>query len=213
MKFTERSAGLFIEDIRSEDVRYSNLAGRLTGSIYEDPNKPQHVYILWLKSPELVDIFRQLGVNVKETNEYDRIMNSTSESESVKKRREELMSNPKLAKEAQETVEYSVRFKTYPKMRARRNGNGEEQYPKIMLKTETDTVPLEAASFGLADSSAVSMVSADMRFHLFEYDPRKPRIAVLDELWITVNETAGEKDSSYLAEKYGYIEEDQVPFE
>lgn len=213
MKFTERSMGLFLEDIAPDDIRYSNLAGRMTGSIYDDPSKPQYVYILWLKSPELVDIFRSIGVDVKETNEYDRIMNSTSESDSVKKRRDELLGNPKLAQEAKEAAEFSVRFKTYPKMRKKRNGNGEEQYPQIMLKTEKDVVQLEAPSFGLADSAASTMIKADMRFHLYEYDPRKPRIAVLDELWIRVNETSGERDSSYLAEKYGYIEEDQVPFE
>jgi hypothetical protein len=75
---------------------------------------------------------------------------------------------------------------------------------------------VEAASFGLVDSAHVE--SVDIRLHTWQYDQRKPdQVAVIDELWLTVDEGAGEQDESYLDEKYGYSEpeigEDEVPFQ
>ncbi len=180
MKFTERSNGLYLEDITSRDVRFANLAGRMTGSIYDDPQRPQHVYVVWIDE-DLVDIFKGLGIKVKE-------------------------------KEDEETgkLSYSVQFKAYPKMRLNRKNGKEEQTPKVMLRTTENTVRLEAGSFGVADAAHVG--SVDIRFHPWQWDERRPDcVAVIDELWITVDEGAGEADESYLDEKYGY-EDEPLPF-
>ena len=180
MKFTERTNGLYLENIKKEDIRFANLGGRMTGSRYDDPNKPKHEYIVWLDSNDLIDVFLSKNVTVAE-----KINDDTGESQ------------------------FSVRFKAYPKMRLNRKINKEEQYPKVMLKTGDKVVRLEKSSFGLVDSAHIKNV--DIKFHLYQYDERKPNcIAVIDELWCVVDETAGYIDDTYLEEKYCYADEDRV---
>lgn len=175
MKFTERSNGLYLEDIRQRDIRFSNLAGRLTGSVYEDPSRPAHVLVLWLNdSLDIIDQLREYGIRIKD----------------------------KQNEETGETT-FSMQLKAYPrKVVNRRNGN-EEFSPKVMIRTTENTVRLEPGSFGLVDSAHVE--SMDIRFHTWQWDERRPDVvAVIDELWLTVDEGAGEADQSYLDEKYGY---------
>ena len=150
MKLRESRNGFWLEDIRKEDIRFANLAGRMTGSVYDDPAKPQHVYILWIKEPELIEAFRTMGVDVKEVRN----------------------------EETDEVRGYSVRFKAYPAKRQKRTGIGEEQYPVVFMKSTGGTVRLEEKSFGLVDSAII--VDGSIRFHLYEYDRKKPVIAVLD---------------------------------
>lgn len=188
MKLVQRSSGLYLEGIQQKDIRFANLAGRMTGSPYDDPKNPKHVYVLWVDDPEIVQVLREQHVNVTEKPDVD---------------------DPKI-------IRHSVQLKAYPKMRVNRNTGKEEQSPKVMLRTTQNTVRLEAASFGLVDSAHVE--SVDIRLHTWQYDQRKPdRVAVIDELWLTVDEGAGEADESYLDEKYGYSEpvpgEDEVPFQ
>lgn len=198
MKFTERSNGLYLENVKSSDIRFSNLAGRLTGSIYEDPDKPKHVLVLWIEDEQVVDILRGYNLNVKEVNELERIMRGNNED-----RKREVEQDKRLAKELANTTRYSLEFKAYPKVRTNRNTGKKEQYPKVMLRTTGNTVRLEAGSFGVADSAHVDNI--DIRFHPWQYDDRKPMcVAVLDEVWVTVDESAGEVDDSYFDDKYGY---------
>jgi len=207
MKFTERSSGLYLEDITQKNVRFANLAGRLTGSIYEDPNRPKHVYVLWIDDPVIVDILRGYNLNVKETTELDRIMRGTNED-----RIREVEQDKRLQQELAQQIRYSLEFKAYPKTIINRKTGKSEQYPKVMLRTTGVTVRLESGSFGLVDAAHVE--SVDIRFHAWQYDNRKPNcVAVVDELWCTVDEGAGEVDDSFLADKHGYsesIEADQV---
>ena len=203
MKLTERGNALYLEDITASDLRFANLAGRLTGSIYEDPDKPKHVYVVWLDE-ETAAAMRAMNLNVREMTEYDRIMKGSNEDLKM-----EVESNQKRKKEALDTVRYSVQFKAYPKIRTNRRSGREEQYPKVILKTLENMVRLNAESFGLVDSAHIERV--DICFHLWQYDKFKSNcVAVIDELWVTVDEGAGEIDEGYLDEKYGYIEEDNA---
>ncbi len=207
MKYTERRSGLYFENISREEVRFANLAGRLTGSVYEDPSKPQHVYVLWI-NPEHVDILRGMNFNVKEVNEYDRIMHS--ENEDLKNR---ILSDPEFEQECKGLVRYSMQLKAYPKMRVNRSTGKEEQYPKVMMRTIANTVPLAMESFGLIDSAHIS--SVDIRFHGWQYGKGPEQVAVIDELWLTVDESAGEIDEGYLSEKYAQppvMNEEELPF-
>lgn len=182
MKLTERSSGFYLEGITKDDVRFANLAGRMTGSIYDDPNRPKHVYVLWIEDKDIVDILKSHHANVSEKPKAD---------------------NP-------DEVRYSFQLKAYPKERINRETGKEEQIPKVMLRTTGSTVRLEKGSFGLVDSAHVDTV--DIRFHFWKYSDVKPDcVAVIDEIWVTVDEGAGESDESYLDEKYGY-EEEEVPF-
>lgn len=191
MIFTERRNYLYLEEIEQRDIRFANLAGRppKNPSPYDDPNKPKHVYVVWLRDPDIVQKFRDLHVSVGETvDEY-----------------------------TGETL-YSVRFKAYPKMKFNRLTGKEEQYPRVILKSSMSTVRLPLEQFNQADSAYVS--SVDIRFHTWQWNETKPdSIASIDEIWITLDETAGEYDSSYLAEKHGYEdnlvegEEEEAPFD
>lgn len=184
MKLTERSNGLYLEDIQQVDIRFSNLAGRLTGSIYENPDRPAHVYVLWITDPDIVTALQDYGIRVRE-----RVDEETGD------------------------VRYSVQFKAYPKMRMNKRSGKEEPNPKIMLKTTGSTIRLDTDSFGLADSAHIE--TADLRFHPWQYDDKKPDcVAVIDELWVTVDESAGESDYTYLSEKHGYEESeaDEIAF-
>jgi hypothetical protein len=202
MKFTERSNGLYLENIKSSEIRFSNLAGRLTGSVYEDPNKPKHVLVLWIEDEKIVDVLRGYNLNVKEVNELERIMRGSNED-----RKREVEQDKRLAKELANTTRYSLEFKAYPKVRTNRSTGKSEQYPKVMLRTTGNTVRLEAGSFGVVDSAHVDNI--DIRFHPWQYDDRKPDcVTVLDEVWVTVDESAGEVDDSYFNDKYGYSETD-----
>lgn len=180
MKFTERSNGYYLEDITETEIRFANLAGRPTKSIYDDPNNPKHVYVLWIYDKEVATSLANMNINVKEITD-----------------------------EKNGSVKYSVQLKAYPKMRLNRKTGQNEQVPKVMLRTLESTVRLSAKSFGLVDGSHVS--TCDIRFHPWQYDERKPDcVAVIDELWVSIDEGAGEVDETYLSEKYGY--EEELPF-
>ena len=78
-----------------------------------------------------------------------------------------------------------------------------------MLRTTGSTVRLDDGSFGIVDSAHIQMV--DIRLHAWQYDNRKEScVAVIDELWCTVDEGAGEVDDSFLDDKYGYSESEEA---
>lgn len=187
MKVVETKNAFVLEGIEKKDIRFSNLAGRMTGSEYDNPDKPQHVFIVWLNDPNLAEYFKaEQGLKVKEIE------------------REVKDENGDVTGTA---LFYSLRFKAYPKMRPNRITGREEQYPKVIMKTTNEAARLQSGSFGLVDSANVKNI--DIRYHLYTY--KKDTIAVIDELWCVVDETAGEVDDTYLAEKYGY--EDDIPVE
>lgn len=183
MKLTEKANGLYLENISAKDIRYANLAGRMTNSPYDDPNKPKHVYVLWVEDDDILERLRENHVRISEKEDRD---------------------DPKI-------MRHSVTFKCYPKKRVNRFTGKEEQTPKIMMRTTSNTVRLDEGAFGLIDAAHIDTV--DIKFRFWKYDQRKPDcVAVIEELWATVDEGAGEVDESYLDEKYGYSEEPEVPF-
>lgn len=174
MKFVERSGGLYLEDITKDNIRFLNLAGRMTGSVYDDPDRPSHVLVFWITDEECLAALSELGVRIKQiTNE------ETNE------------------------VRYSAQFKAYPKMRINRVTGKEEQYPKVMMKTTANTVRLAAGAFGLVDSSHISEMSIRFHLWQYD-SRKPDVVAVLDEIWVLADEGAGEIDEGYLDEKYGY---------
>lgn len=183
MKLTERHSGLFLEEIKREDIRFANLGGRLTGSRYDDPNKPKHEYVVWIDDPVILDKFKEMNVTISE----------------------------KVDEESGES-RFSVRFKAYPKMGMNRLTGKEEQRPKVLLKTGDNAVRLLKESFGLVDSAYVKEVYIRFHLYQYD-DRKPDCIAAIDELWCVVDEKAGFVDDSYLEEKLGYYEEDSAPAE
>lgn len=212
MKLVERINGTYLEDIVRNDIRFSNLAGRMTGSMYDNPDRPSHVLVLWIEDPDILAAMANAGVRIKERSAYDVLMAGNNEQ-----RKQEVETTPALKKELMETMRHSIQFKAYPKMRTNRRTGAEEQYPKVMMKTTKNTVRLQAGAFGLVDSSHISEMS--IRFHLWQWDPKRPDVVpTLDEIWVVLDEGAGEVDESYLDEKYGYepepsvADEEAIPF-
>lgn len=183
MKLTERQSGLFLEEIKKDDIRFANLGGRLTGSRYDDPNKPKHEYVVWIDDPVILDKFKDMNVTISE-----RVDEESGESR------------------------YSVRFKAYPRVSVSRLTGKEEQRPKVLLKTGDNAVRLAKESFGLVDSAFVKEVYIRFHLYQYD-ERKPDCIAAIDELWCVVDEKAGFVDDSYLEEKLGYYEEDSAPGE
>lgn len=185
MKVVETRNGIVVEGIEKKDIRFSNMAGRMTGSEYDNPDKPQHVFIVWVEDEDMVRYFADQNLKVKEIERE------------VKDENGDVVGSK---------VCYSVRFKAYPKMRPNKLTGREEPYPKVIMKTSQDATRVGIGSLGLIDSANIS--SIDIRYHLYTY--KKDTIAVIDEMWVLVDETAGEVDDTYLAEKYGYYDEEGI---
>ena len=128
MKFTERGNNSFtIEGITQQDIKYSNLAARPTKSIYYDPEKPQHVYVIWLTT----DVADQMVANGFNVNQGEDSYNDLG-------------------------VRPYIQFKAYPKIRINRMNGNEEQAPKVIIKTSGNPIRLTEKSFGLVDSSQIA---------------------------------------------------------
>ena len=200
MRLVEKS-GYFgpywaLEGIKQSDIRFANLAGRYTGGKYDDPDKPKHIYTVWIDDPEILEWFRSQPITIR-----------TNSKESIEKTGE---------------TRYCVEFHAYPKMRYDRRTRREEQTPFVLMRTSDGDQRLKASAFGLVDSAHVD--SVDISFHLWQYSDSKPdSVCSIDELVCNVDEQAGEMDGSYLRDKYNYtdyVEEDEavegeeeVPFE
>lgn len=187
-----------LEGIKQKDIRFANLAGRYTGGVHEDPNKPKHDYVVWIDDEEILEQFRSMSAIV-----------STNSKEDIQKTG---------------IVRYCIAFRAYPKMRLNRRTMQEEQTPFVLMRTSDGDQRLKASSFGLVDGAHVDTV--DISFHLYQYDPPKPDCkCAIDELVCNVDETAGEVDGSFLREKYHFVDgvevdidddgddEEEVPFE
>lgn len=232
MKLVERKNkltdgfGVYLEDIKQDDICYSNLEGRPnTYSAYYDPNKaPEHHITLWFKEYDEgdMDILNQLrAVNVNISgprNEYEMIMNSTSQSDYIKAMQEELLSNKALAAEMKKHNKYSVKFKAYPKVREYERtdyATGEvtvvkEQKPKVMMRTQNGnkSTRLDADQFKFVDGGNIAEMN--FKFHLFKYNEHQPNtIPVLDEVYVVAQERDTYQEDDYLEkrmeEKYGAL--------
>ena len=190
MKFTERSRGMYLEGIQQIDIKFSNLAGRHTNSQYSDPNKPQHVFVVWIDDKEIVQQLKDIGFNIREDDDTYNDLGTRS----------------------------YLQFKAYPKMKANRITGEEEQTPKVVMITSKSSRRLSKEEFGLVDGAHVEKI--DIAFHAWEYEKGKSPVAALDELWCTVDESAGgQNDDNYFEEKYGHLKdyepenEAEIPFE
>lgn len=189
MKFTERARGMYLEGITQTDVKFSNLAGRHTKSQYSDPNKPQHVFVVWIDDEEIVDALKGVGFNVREDEDTFNDLGTR----------------------------HYLQFKAYPKMRMNRVTGEEEQSPKVVMITSGTSARLNKEGFGFIDGAHINKI--DISFHAWEYEKGKAPVAVLDELWCSVDESAGGQNDNYFEEKYGHLKDfepsdegDEVPF-
>ena len=128
MKLTERGNGNFtIEGITQKDIKYTNLAARPTKSIYYDPERPQHVFVIWLDQ-DVADQLVTAGFKVSQVEDTFNDMG----------------------------VRPFIQLKAYPKMRVNPATAKEEQAPKVILKTSGNAIKLKKESFGLVDSARIN---------------------------------------------------------
>lgn len=198
MKLVEMRNGWMLEDIMEDrnfnktQIRFKNLAGRQTNPKYN----PSHVLVLWIDDPDMARFMKdELMLNVSEREIELKDENGDPQVDKN--------GNPMVLRRA------SVQLKAYPKMRPNRISGKDEPTPRIMLKTPSTgrSVRLDIDNFGLFDSTR--LISADVRFHTWEYEEGKC-VACIDELWAIVDESAGEVDGSYLMDKYGYSEANEM---
>lgn len=189
MKLVETRNGWMLEDIMEDrdfnktQIRFKNMAGRQTNPKYN----PSHVLVLWIDDPEMAKFMKdELHLNVQERETEIRDENGDVVGTRVRS---------------------SLQLKAYPKLRPNRMTGKDEPSPRVMLKTPSTgrSSRLDVDKFGLFD--AARLLSADVKFHTWEYEPGKA-VACIDELWAIVDETAGEVDGSYLMEKYGYSDDE-----
>lgn len=194
MKLVETRNGWLLEDILEDrdfnktEIRFKNMAGRQTNPKYN----PSHVVVIWIDDIDIANFMRdELHLNVQE-----REVEVKDEDGNV----------------VGVNVRHSLQLKAYPKLRQNRMTGKDESVPRVMLKTTSTgkSVRLDIDKFGLFD--ATRLLSADIKFHTWEYDKGKA-IACIDELWAIVDEKDGEVDGSYLMNKYGYVEDgEELPW-
>jgi hypothetical protein len=180
MKLTERTRGLFLEDIKQTEIRFAHMSGKPTGSKYDDPNKPKYEYVVWIDDQDILNRLKEMNITISE-----KIDEETGASR------------------------FSVRFKAYPKTKVNRLSGKEEQYPMVMLKNGDTNIRLNKDSFVLVDSSRMLSVDIQFHLYQYD-DRKPDCIAAIDKLWCVVDETAGMYDDSYLEEKHGYLQEDMA---
>ena len=140
MKFTQRSDNRFtIEGIKSTDIKFSNLAARPTKSAYYDPERPQHVFVIWLDN-DTADALVDAGFNV---NQADDSYNQLG-------------------------MRPFIQFKAYPKLKPNPITAKEEQQPKVILKTGGNTIRVTEKSFGLVDSAMVNNIDISFHAYKYD---------------------------------------------
>lgn len=186
MKFTERKNGFTLEGIDGKrDIKFSNLAGVHTNSTYDNPDKiPQRAITIWFDDDEIAD---QLKANDFLVGRGNDTYHKNELGEPIGER-------------------YFIKFVAYPKMRVNPRTGREEQQPKIMTKTSMQTTRLLADGFGVVDTAYIN--SIDVSFRNYKYDPKRPCVAAINELWCEIDETAdGRNDfeDDYLEQKWANV--------
>lgn len=198
MKLVETSDGWILDEIKEDrvwknsDVRVKNLAGVQTNPKF----KGDSVILVYVDDPEIRDVIMNvLHCDVKECNYEERDENGDVTGTITR---------------------YSFRLKAYPRVLTDKNGKvllnmktGEPRIsPKVMLKKRDVNgkfvnQQLKLDKFDEFDGRSLSNIA--IRFHTFPntYDPSKPDIASIDEIWAIADQSAGIIDKSYLEEKYG----------
>lgn len=196
MKFTVRKNGFTLEGIDGmKDVKFSNLAGRHTGSRYDDPNKdPQRAITIWFDDEAIA----------KDLTENDFLVGRAEDNYHKDEHGDPLGER------------FFIKFVAYPKMRINPRTGREEQVPKIVIRNSMGSVRQLADGFGNVDTAYISTM--DISFRGFKYDPKKPCVAAINELYCDLDETAGGRndyEDDYLEQKWADLpdtDEADVPF-
>ena len=197
MKFTERKNCFTLEGIDGKkDIKFSNLGGVHTNSPFDDPSKdPQRAITIWFDDDDIAKGLRDNDFLVGRAE--DKYHKDPETKEPLGER-------------------YFIKFVAYPKMRMNPRTGKEEQMPKIVTKTSAQTTRQLAEGFGNVDTAYIDTI--DISFRQYKYDPKRPCVAAINELWCILDETAdGRNDfeDDYLEQKYADIpmtDEDEVPF-
>jgi len=175
-----------LQNISAKDIRFKNLAGRMTGSQYDDPNRPKHELVVWIDDPEILKAFKKLHVPIGE-----RVNSDTGESR------------------------FSVRFKAYPKMKWSPIAKSERPYPKVIIRDGETMTRLKIENFSEFDRTIAKSYDITFYTYENTKQPGT-FIPTITEAFLTVDEEAGQFDKSYLDEMYGYVDEpdeEAVPFD
>lgn len=204
MKFTERRYGFSLEGIDGRtDVKFSNLAGAHTKSIYDDPNKdPQRAITIWFDEDDIADGLRQNDFLVGKA--LDKFHKNKDGSLMFEDERYFI----KFVAYVEKIVDPSTGKTVGAKLKSyvnRRTGK-EEPSPKIMLQTDNGPKLLQPDEFNLVDASHIQ--SIDIGFRQYKYDPHKPCTAVINELWFSLDPTAdgrNDYEDDYLEQKWAGV--------
>ena len=195
MKFTERRNGFTLEDIDGrKDIKFSNLAGLHTNSQYDDPDKdPQRAITIWIDDEEIAQALMDNDFLVGRGEDlYHKDENGNPLGD-----------------------RFFMKFVAYAKMRMNPRTGKEEQVPKVVIKSSLATVRQLADGFGNVDTSFIEKM--DIGFRQYKYNPNRPCVAAINELWCKLDESAGGRndfDDDALEQKWADVPDtdDEVPF-
>lgn len=185
MKFTERRNGFTLEDIDGKmDIKFSNLAGAHTDSPYDDPDRePQRAITIWFDDDEIAEGLKENDFLVgRATDTYHKV-----NGQPIGDR-------------------YFIKFVAYAKTRMNPRTGILEQQPKIMLKSPTATKRLFADEFTNIDTAYIQTI--DIAFRQYKYNPNKPCVAAINELWCILDPTADGRndfDDDILEQKWADV--------
>ena len=196
MKFTERKNSFTLEGINGKtDIKFSNLAGRHTNSEYDDPDKdPQKAITIWIDDDGIAEALK--------ANDF---LVGRAEDHYHKDENGDLLGE-----------RWFIKFVAYPKVRFNPRTGKEELSPKIVTKSSQATVKQLVEGFGIVDTAYIDTM--DISFRQYKYNPKKPCVAAINELWAYIDETAGGRndyDDDYLEQKWADVplsDDEEVPF-
>ena len=203
MRFTERKYGYSLEGINgATDIKFSNLAGAHTRSIYDDPNKdPQRAITIYFDEDDIAKGLRENDFLVgRAEDKYHKNKDGSLMFEGERYFIKFVCYVDKVVDENGRTV--GARLKSYIN---RRTGK-EEPSPKIMMQTDNGPELLQPDQFVLVDTAHIKNI--DIGFRPYKYDPKKPCTAVINELWFSLDETAGGRndfEDDYLEQKWAGV--------
>lgn len=166
-----------LEDIQRDDIWYKNLSARKRRPDQKFDSKPQ-IGIRLDKYPELVELFKENGVEI--TEYPDKNDNSI--------------------------IHHCVELRAYPKMKAKRFGNGMEQLPKVIVRSTEETKRLKQRHFGTG-FDVVALKNMIISFSWYEPENSKGVIPAINSVWADIDEDAGGFNDAFIDAKYGYSEE------
>ena len=173
-------SGLTVKE-NTTDISFCNIAGKDTGSMYYNPNRPEHSLRIVVSDPSIAEGLTAAGVPMKEFVDSN---------------------NPDISK-------YSFKIKLYPRLGENKATGEQEQLPKILFKDpSTPSERLEYVSFNLVDYAVFLryVESMDIAFHVFENNFGS-LTAALDEMKVTVTDldTLMAKYQERNSQRRGYL--------